>query len=94
MQQHKVRDTLPTRNPLFSFTVKFIAPLLTLIIICIKALPRDFTSSPAMELRLSNLWDNVDGSIEQGFSGRSLLWPMALLADDRYIRTLCRLLIP
>ena len=27
--------------------------------------------------------DNVDGSIEQGFSGRSILWPYALLDDER-----------
>ena len=48
-----------------------------------KAIPQGYQSSPAMEHRVWDLWDNVDGSIEQGFSGRSILWPYALLADDR-----------
>jgi hypothetical protein len=49
-----------------------------------KALPSDYyESAPAMERRVWNLWDNADGSIEQGFSGRSILWPYALLDDNR-----------
>ena len=48
-----------------------------------KAIPLDLESAPAMELRIWDLWDNVDGSIEQGFSGRSMLWPYALLDDAR-----------
>ena len=48
-----------------------------------KAIPQDYESAPAMEFRVWDLWDNVDGSIEQGFSGRSILWPYALLDDDR-----------
>ena len=48
-----------------------------------KDIPQDYESSPAMELRVWDLWDNVDGSVEQGFSGRSILWPYALLDDDR-----------
>jgi alpha-glucuronidase len=48
-----------------------------------KAIPENFESVPAMELRVWDLWDNVDGTVEQGFSGQSLLWPYALLADDK-----------
>ena len=48
-----------------------------------KDIPRSYDSNPAMELRVWDLWDNADGSIEQGFSGRSILWPYALLDDDR-----------
>lgn len=36
-----------------------------------KAIPREHESAPAMEFRVWDLWDNVDGSIEQGFSGDS-----------------------
>ena len=48
-----------------------------------KAIPQKYDSTPAMEFRVWNLWDNVDGSIEQGFSGRSILWPYALLDENR-----------
>ena len=44
---------------------------------------QDLETAPAMDLRMWDLWDNVDGTVEQGFSGQSLLWPYALLADDR-----------
>jgi alpha-glucuronidase len=30
-----------------------------------KVIPQDYESAPAMELRVWDLWDNVDGSIEQ-----------------------------
>ena len=37
-----------------------------------KTIPLDDESIPAMELRVWDLWDNADGSIEQGFSGLSI----------------------
>ena len=36
------------------------------------------TSIPAMDLRIWDFWDNLDGTIERGFAGASLIWPMAL----------------
>lgn len=33
---------------------------------------------PAMQLRIWDLWDNLDGNIERGFGGQSRIWPMAL----------------
>ena len=33
---------------------------------------------PAMQLRIWDLWDNLNGDIERGFGGNSLIWPMAL----------------
>ena len=37
---------------------------------------RDFTyeKSPAMPLRMANHWDNMDGSIERGYSGNSFFF--------------------
>lgn len=32
------------------------------------------TSRPAFALRLLNHWDNLDGSIERGYAGRSIFW--------------------
>ena len=46
-------------------------------------LPPELTSSPAMELRVFDLWDELDGRITRGFAGKSLVWPFALYADDR-----------
>ena len=45
--------------------------------------PPELTSSPAMELRVFDLWDELDGRITRGFAGKSLVWPFALYADDR-----------
>ena len=39
-------------------------------------------SIPALGLRIWDMWDNLDGSIERGFGGRSLIWPMALRPDE------------
>eukprot|EP01043_Picozoa_sp_COSAG02_P006511 COSAG02_NODE_186_length_30414_cov_24.815372_12_plen_976_part_00 len=46
-------------------------------------LPANFTSVPAMKLRVFDLWDELDGSITRGFAGRSLIWPFALFDDAR-----------
>ena len=34
----------------------------------------DKTEQPAFSLRLLNHWDNLDGSIERGYAGKSILW--------------------
>lgn len=36
--------------------------------------------APAIPLRHWDLWDNLDGSIERGYGGDSLVWPSALAA--------------
>ena len=38
-------------------------------------------SRPETQLRVWNLWDNADGTIERGYAGKSVLWPMILEAD-------------
>src|SRR4051794_29735444 len=35
----------------------------------------DITDRPRLGRRLLNHWDNLDGSIERGYAGRSLFWP-------------------
>ena len=35
----------------------------------------DIAERPRLERRLLNHWDNLDGSIERGYAGRSLWWP-------------------
>ena len=47
-----------------------------------RALPTDYTSKPAMERRVWELWDVLDGEVTRGYAGRSLLWPHALHGDD------------
>lgn len=45
-------------------------------------IPAELKSVPALKLRIWDMWDNIDGSIERGFGGRSLIWPMALDPAD------------
>ena len=44
--------------------------------------PRDFSSSPRYALRMINCWDNADGSVERGYSGRSLFFDGGRLKYD------------
>ena len=37
-------------------------------------IPEDLSSSPMYTLRMINCWDNMDGSVERGYSGRSLFF--------------------
>src|SRR3954469_19787095 len=37
--------------------------------------PLEITDRPRLRRRLLNHWDNLDGSIERGYAGRSLFWP-------------------
>lgn len=49
--------------------------------------------TPAAKLRMINCWDNLDGSIERGYAGRSLFFFNDHLSfDPGYIRGLARLL--
>ena len=39
-----------------------------------ESLPDSWSSSPRYPLRMINCWDNMDGSVERGYSGRSLFF--------------------
>jgi alpha-glucuronidase len=39
-------------------------------------------STPAVPIRWLNHWDNVDGTIERGYGGRSLFWEGGKVRDD------------
>ena len=41
---------------------------------CGEKLPADHTQQPKYALRMINCWDNADGDIERGYSGRSLFF--------------------
>jgi len=43
----------------------------------------DVHSEPSVPLRVWNLWDNLDGGIERGYGGDSVLWPMATFDMSR-----------
>jgi alpha-glucuronidase len=43
----------------------------------------DVVERPRLERRLLNHWDNLDGSIERGYAGRSLWWPDRV--DERLV---------
>jgi len=42
----------------------------------------DFSSKPAVAMRVINHWDNGDGSVERGYAGKSLLWKDGKLGYD------------
>ncbi|MFD0021297.1 alpha-glucuronidase family glycosyl hydrolase [Streptomyces sp. NPDC058382] len=45
----------------------------------------DLTERPAGRLRVADHWDNIDGSIERGYAGRSFFdWEKLPRLDDRY----------
>jgi alpha-glucuronidase len=47
----------------------------------------DVAERPRLQRRLLNHWDNLDGSIERGYAGRSLWWPER---DDGRVRDYAR----
>ncbi len=56
-------------------------------------IPEDLSSSPRYALRMINCWDNADGSVERGYSGRSLFFDGDSLCYDPFrMRELGRLL--
>ena len=46
------------------------------------ALPEDHSSAPQYALRMINCWDNADGNVERGYSGRSLFFQGGKLTYD------------
>ncbi len=48
-------------------------------------------SAPSAPLRIWDLWDNLDGSIERGYAGPSVVYPLAT-ADPARVRDMARLL--
>jgi alpha-glucuronidase len=42
----------------------------------------DDTEAPAAPLRWVNEWNNIDGSIERGYGGRSIFWDAGRIRDD------------
>ena len=56
-------------------------------------LPEDVCSSPRYALRMIDCWDNADGSVERGYSGRSLFFADGRLQyDPARMRELGRLM--
>ncbi len=55
--------------------------------------PASAASSPRYALRMINCWDNMDGSVERGYSGRSLFFEGGVLSwDPERMRELGRLM--
>ncbi len=50
----------------------------------------DLDERPRIERRLLNHWDNLDGSVERGYAGRSLWWPGEADRVDARIATYAR----
>lgn len=44
--------------------------------------PGDWTEGPYAPLRWINHWDNIDGSIERGYGGRSIFWDAGHVRED------------
>ena len=58
-----------------------------------KTIPVTMASSPFYGLRMVNCWDNMDGSVERGYSGRSLFFEGGQFAyDPARMRELGRML--
>ena len=58
-----------------------------------ESLPASLSSAPRYALRMINCWDNADGSVERGYSGRSLFFEGGRLQyDPLRMRELGRLL--
>ncbi|CAM3417508.1 alpha-glucuronidase family glycosyl hydrolase [Paenibacillus lupini] len=53
----------------------------------------DLVESPKYSLRMINHWDNIDGSVERGYSGRSIFYENnKVLSDAERIRDYARLM--
>ena len=61
--------------------------------LCGESVSFPLSSAPKYALRMVNCWDNMDGSIERGYSGRSLFFENGRIAyDPERMRVLGRLL--
>lgn len=45
------------------------------MVLALLLLPATFSYAKPYELRMLNHWDNLDGTIERGYAGRSIFWP-------------------
>ena len=52
--------------------------------------PSTITQTPAFPLRLLNHWDNLDGSIERGYAGKSIFWNDQMAIDRQLIQQYAR----
>ncbi len=48
------------------------------------------TEIPEHDFRLLNHWDNLDGTMERGYSGKSIFWPQAQTADCSHVKEYAR----
>lgn len=49
-----------------------------------RGIPGDFASAPAVPLRILDHWDNLDGTVERGYAGKSIWkWDAPLTDADR-----------
>ena len=48
------------------------------------------TEIPEHDFRLLNHWDNLDGTVERGYSGKSIFWPMAAGQDFSHVKEYAR----
>ena len=56
-------------------------------------IPESYAASPQYALRMINCWDNMDGSVERGYSGRSLFFDGGRLSyDASRLRQLARMM--
>ena len=61
--------------------------------LCGEEIPAEFSSSPRYGLRMINCWDNMDGSVERGYAGKSLFFRDGKFRyDPDRIRTIGRLM--
>ena len=61
--------------------------------LCGESISASLSSAPKYALRMINCWDNMDGSIERGYSGCSLFFEKGRVSyDAERLRTLGRLL--
>ena len=62
-------------------------------LVCGESMALPVSSAPKYALRMINCWDNMDGSIERGYSGRSLFFENGRMSySEERMRTLGRLL--
>src|SRR5579883_273094 len=55
--------------------------------------PMDETHIPSAPIRVLNHWDNLDGSIERGYAGKSIFWDHDHVSEDlRRLRDYARLM--
>ena len=60
---------------------------------CSEKLPKDHTQQPKYALRMVNCWDNADGDIERGYSGRSMFFDDGMFDyEPEQLRSIARMM--